>query len=1086
MKIGRALAHFTAWIPGLAPWATRTQTQFRRRRNRRKLARLAAAGVTAVPPEALTAARLGGWQAAPVEYACWIAAHEQAPEARPVATATVADGEPLLSIVMPVYRVKTAFLERTLASLAAQTWTRWEACIACADPDNLENRRVLERFAARDPRFRVEFLAHNRGISANSNAALAMARGKFIALLDHDDELSRNALADMAAAIAAEPEADFLYSDKDSIDEDSTLRQNALFKPEWSPEILFSVNYLTHFNVIRRRLVEEVGGFRSETDGAQDWDLFLRVCSRSRKVVRVPGIHYHWRIHSASTSTGLAAKPYAAEGQIRALEDHVARLGLPARIVPNDDSGFHVRWLPPQSLRVHVVIDGTGESHERATAVARSAHAAARSCGHACAVTVLVQGAIPATDRHPEGVRFVGCSPQSLPATVNAAVHERLGETDAIVVVSARVAMHSDGWLADLVGWVGCHPEIGFATSLVLDAEGTVAEAGLVVDGLGRGSPMFRGSPLRQWGWFGGPLWYRNCTAAHPWSVAVAADAWLAAGGLDERLGWESAFVDLCRSIHRSGRRGLVDPHARAMLHAGDLPPVPPFHETLREDPYFHPAFSAVAPLTLDASTMAAPRPAAPRHSGLRLWRSSGRPTSARPVAARSYAEDALALAGAFGVSMADLEVPQQHPERVGQGPGAGWCNWYLPVFDNAFYGGVMTILRYADYLHRTRGLRQRFLIAGRCDETVISERIAAAFPGLGHAQVFALDDAAAVSAIPPADYSFATLWTTAYILQKVRNTGLKFYFIQDWEPLFYPAGSTSAQAELTYEFGFYGIANTETLRRLYVEEHGGTAVHFAPQIDPTIFHGSPLRDAGGPKRIFFYGRPGHPRNGFELAAVGLRELKQRLGDRVQIVCAGAPWNPREFGLDGVVESLGLLEYRQTADLYRSCHIGFVMMMTRHPSYLPFEFMACGGLLVTNDNRANHWLLADGQNCLLAPASGPAIADRLADAVERFDDLLTVRRRGWDLVRRRHSDWDAAFAEVWRFIEGVSREGRPWGPAHPHGVPAAGSRSPRPPESVRQLDLRGRHRDHAAAGPTLLEETGRLLAADHREPEAVS
>lgn len=1078
MKLGRAVADLAAQVPWIAPWAARWQSRFRRRRTRRKLARMAAAGVTTVTPDALSASRLGGWQAAPVEYACWIAAHEQAPDARP-APATSGDGGVLVSIIMPVYRVKTAFLERTLDSLAAQTWTRWEACIACADPDHPENRRLLERFAARDPRFRVEFLPRNGGISANSNAALAMARGEFVALLDHDDELARNALADMAAAIAAEPEADFLYSDKDSIDEDSTLRQNALFKPEWSPEIMFSVNYLTHFNVIRRRLVEEVGGFRSETDGAQDWDLFLRVCTRARKVVRVPGIHYHWRIHAGSTSTGLASKPYAAEGQIRALEDHVARLGLPARIVPDDDSGFHVRWRPPQGLRLHVVVDGIGEPPERAAAVARTAHAAARGSGHACTVTVLVQQGVPGADRQPDGIRFVGCGPQSLPAAVNAAVHERLVDTDAIVVVSARVAAHSEGWLADLVGWVGCHPEVGFATALVLDAAGAVAEAGLVVDALGRGSPMFRGSPLRQWGWFGGPLWYRNCTAAHPWTVAVAADAWLAAGGLDERLGWQAAFVDLCRSIHRGGRRGVVDPHARAQLHEGDLPPVPPFHESLRDDPCFHPAFSSVVPLTLDASTAAAAARPAARSGGLRLWRTSGRPATARGGAS-SYADDALALAGAFGVSLADLAVPQQHPERVGHGPGAGWCNWYLPVFDNPFYGGVMTILRYADYLHRTRGLRQRFLIAGRCDEGVISGRIAAAFPGLAQAPVFALDDAAAIAAIPPADHSFATLWTTAYLLQKVRNTGLKFYFIQDWEPLFYPAGSTSAQAELTYDFGFHGIANTETLRRLYVEEHGGRAVHFAPQIDPTIFHGSPLRDAGGPKRIFFYGRPGHPRNGFELAAVGLRELKHRLGDRVQIVCAGAPWNPREYGLDGVVESLGLLEYRQTAELYRSCHIGFVMMMTRHPSYLPFEFMGCGGLLVTNDNRANHWLLADGHNCLLAPASGPAIADRLTHAVEHFDDLLTVRRRGWDLVRCRHADWDAAFADVWRFMEGVSREGRPWAGDVPTG-PASPSAPP-----LRTLDLRASRGGHPATAPAaVLEETGRLLAETPPEPEPV-
>jgi hypothetical protein len=1056
MKLGRAIADAALRVPGLAPVVLRIQNELRKRRVRQRLSSMAADNdfSFASSSDVFSPSQLGGFQAAPIEYACWIAAHEYAAARETGLPAGPVQADPLISVVLPVYRVKTSFLSRTLESLASQTFDRWEACLACADPDNADNRRLLEQWAARDPRFRVVFLERNEGISANSNAALAMARGEFVALLDHDDELAPRALADMAAAIVAEPEADFLYSDKDCIDADSTLRQNPLFKPSWSPEILYSVNYLTHFNVIRRDLVNAVGGFRSETDGAQDWDIFLRVCERARKVVRVPGVHYHWRIHQASTSTGIAAKPYAAEGQIRAIEDHVARLGLPARVVPHDDSGFHLRWRLPADLAIHVIIDAVGAPADRSPALARQVIGTARAAGCRCTVTVIGDGAPAAAAADQDGVRFLAAGSGGLPSTANQAISGRLAETDVVVFLSARATGLSEGWLHELTGWVGCHPEIGFASGLVLDADGTVVEAGLVVDRFGNGSPLFRGSPLRQWGWFGGPLWYRNCTAASPWAVAVGMDAWLAAGGFDERLDWQDAFVELCRSIHRNGRRGVVTPHARVALEAGELPPVPEFHESLRDDPYFHPAFAKVVPLSLDVSYMAHPRPSSSRRQRRRK--------NSKTVVSSSYAEDALALANICGVSLADLQVPQQHPERVGRGAGAGWCNWYLPEFENPFYGGVMTILRFADYLRRSQGLRQRFLIAGNCDAATIGDRIAAAFPGLAGTPVIALDSAERIAAIPAADYSFATLWTTAYVLQKVRNTGLKFYFIQDWEPLFYPAGSTSAQADLTYDFGFYGIANTQTLRRLYEDEHGGTATHFVPQVDPTVFHGSPLRDAGGPRRIFFYGRPGHPRNGFELAAVALRDLKSRLGDRVQILCAGAPWNPRDYGLEGVIESLGLLEYRQTAELYRSCHIGFVMMMTRHPSYLPFEFMGCGGLLVSNDNRANHWLLDDGVNCLLAPPSGPAIADRLAYAVEHFDDLLAVRRRGWDTIRQRHSNWDTAFDDVWRFMHGLAAE-----PDHFQGM--------------RRLSMNGTPAD-TIGGPALpmLDETARLMGPGRR------
>lgn len=1022
MKIGRAFANAAGNVPGLATVIPKVQSRLRALRSRAKLRRLQAAFADGGGPTA-TVEELVGMSATPAEYAAWIVAREapleRAPAQRRRRPTPQAGSVPLVSVVIPVYRVKTRFLLRTLESLAAQTFTSWEACLACAAPDDVENRRLLEEWAARDPRFRVEFLASNGGISANSNAALAMARGEFVALLDHDDELTPFALQRMAEAIAADPEADFLYSDKDSIDEDSTLRQNALFKPAWSPEILWSVNYLTHFNLIRRSIVTEIGGFRRETDGAQDWDIFLRACEKSRHVVRVPGVHYHWRIHAASTSTGIAAKPYALDGQLRALQDHAARLALPAVVVPNDDSGFHVRWKSAPH-GVHVIVDAIGCDAGQATGAARLA--TAEFSADSARVTML-------TDASPtpqlDGVDVIPCREADRPRMANQVVARSLADTRSIVFVSGRVESISAGGLAELAAWTTCHPEIGFASGLVLDATGHVVEAGLVVDRFGNGSPMFRGSPLRQWGWFGGPLWYRNCSAASPWACAIDADAWVAAGGFDERLDWQGAFVDLCRSIHLHGRRGVVDPHARIALHAGDLPAVPAFHDSLRDDPYFHPAFSAVVPLTLDATfaRIAAPQPSAagaPRRR-LRLpkRRRAAVAATGKPQPG-SYASDAMILAQINGLSMADLAAPQQHPERVGRGSGAGWCNWYLPPFDNPYYGGVMTILRCAEYLQRVQGLRQRFLICGGCDTDDLRGKIASAFPGLGDSVVVALDSEEAIRMIPASDYSYATLWTTAYVLQKVRNTGLKFYFIQDWEPLFYPAGSTSAQAELTYDFGFYGIANTRTLRRLYEEEHGGTAVHFAPQVDPTVFHGHPLRPAGGPIRLFFYGRPGHPRNGFELAAAALKDLKARIGDRVQILCAGAPWDAADYGLDGVIESLGLLDYRATGDLYRSCHIGFVMMMTRHPSYLPFEFMACGGLMMSNDNRANHWLLRDGENCLLAPASAPAIADRLAWAVEHYDELLAIRRAGWETIRRSHTNWDHAFADVWSFIDALA------------------------------------------------------------------
>ena len=337
------------------------------------------------------------------------------------------------------------------------------------------------------------------------------------------------------------------------------------------------------------------------------------------------------------------------------------------------------------------------------------------------------------------------------------------------------------------------------------------------------------------------------------------------------------------------------------------------------------------------------------------------------------YTNDALQLAKIIDCTPEQMQVQQQHPERVNSNIKDRICNWYLPQFDNPFYGGIMTILRLAEYLQRCHSIKQRILICGSANAALVSADIERAFPGLVDAEVIVLDTTTAIENIPASDYSVATLWTTAYVLLGIRNTGLKFYMIQDFEPAFYPAGSTYSQAELSYRFGFYGIANTQSLRDIYEQDYGGQAVVLKPSIDKSVFYPSVKVLPSEPKKLFYYARPGTPRNAFELAAAALQLLKKKHGDSIDIVCAGAGWAPAEYGLEGVVRAIGMLPYAETGNLYRSCHAGFVMMMTKHPSYLPFELMACGAIVVTNFNPANTWLLKDGENCLLSAPSASCL-----------------------------------------------------------------------------------------------------------------
>lgn len=384
------------------------------------------------------------------------------------------------------------------------------------------------------------------------------------------------------------------------------------------------------------------------------------------------------------------------------------------------------------------------------------------------------------------------------------------------------------------------------------------------------------------------------------------------------------------------------------------------------------------------------------------------------------YTSDALQLADIVDCTLEDLAAPQQHPERVHADWRTWAVNWYMWPFESAYYGGVMTILRFAAHM-RQQGVRQRVLICGGADVREVNARIAEVFPVLADTEVIALDSAEAIANIPHADISFATLWTTAYVLLRVRNAGLKFYFMQDYEPLFYPAGSTYAQAELTYRFGFYGIGNAQSIREIYVNDYGGQAHTLAPAVDTSIFHLPATPRAAAPLRLFYYARPGVPRNSFELAACALRRLKHRMGSAVEIDCAGANWKPEDYGLGGLVNALGMLPYRATADLYQRCHVGLVMMMTRHPSYLPFELMACGALVVSNQNDANRWLLKAGENCLLAPASATALAQTLEDALVRWDAHAPLRERAHAMVVEQHCDWTRGLESAFDFVRSMAR-----------------------------------------------------------------
>ena len=310
------------------------------------------------------------------------------------------------------------------------------------------------------------------------------------------------------------------------------------------------------------------------------------------------------------------------------------------------------------------------------------------------------------------------------------------------------------------------------------------------------------------------------------------------------------------------------------------------------------------------------------------------------------------------------------------------------------------------------------FLILGSMDEKLAAQKIGESFPALRNVSIHSFNVYDQIKNIAPSDAIISTLWATAYFALRINNVKRKFYFIQDYEPLFYPAGTISAQTEATYSFGFYGIANTPPIKDIYESRFGGKAEFFIPCVDTDLFYPrESLNLPEQPYKVFFYGRPQHPRNGFELGANSLRILKKRMGDSIRIISAGDTWHPRDHDLLGVVENLGRLAYQDTCELYRQCRAGVTMMFTNHPSYLPLELMASGCLVITNANPATSWLLKDGYNCRLTRASATCIADTIEEVLNMDDGEYTrITSNALDLIRSQYQDWDREIEKIFRFM----------------------------------------------------------------------
>ena len=479
--------------------------------------------------------------------------------------------QPLISVIVATYETPGAYLRAMLESVIAQAYENWELCIADDGSASAEVGPVLREYEARDPRIRATFRSENGHISRAMNTALDSARGEFVAFLDHDDLLTPDALYEIAIAINRHPDVEVIYSDEDKIDDTGT-RSDPYFKPDWSPESLLSRMYVGHLLVCRRAAVAAAEGFRPEFDGSQDYDLLLRISERTDRIVHVPRVLYHWRVHPASTAFSSSAKSYATDAAERALNAALVRRGDRGRVeaVTGCPGTYSVRFEIREPKRVSVIVP----TRDHGDDVARALRSA---LGHTSypdlEVILLDNGSTEAASlqtfeelaRADSRIRVIRYDvPFNFSAIVNYAVSRATGYYLLFLNNDTEVA--SAAWIEEMVA-LAQRPSIGAVGALLLYPNRTVQHAGVVLGIGGVAGHSHKYYPADDPGYFSMLKALVNYSAVTAACMMVRRAAFEATGGFDEQLAIAFNDVDFCLRLRAAGYRNVYDPHVVLYHH---------------------------------------------------------------------------------------------------------------------------------------------------------------------------------------------------------------------------------------------------------------------------------------------------------------------------------------------------------------------------------------------------------------------------------------------------------------------------------------------------------------------------------------
>lgn len=897
-------------------------------------------------------------------------------------------GSVKFSVLMPVYNVNIKYLKIAVESIVAQNYLNWELCIV---DDNSTDKEVIKYLKTlKDERINLKLLKKNHGISEATNRAALIASGDYYLFMDNDDKISTDALYWFYKMIL-EKKPDVLYSDMDLINEEEQ-HFNPYFKPDWSPDLLRSQMYIGHLLGVKADIFKEIGGFRKEYDGAQDYDLMLRLSNRTDRIEHIDKILYSWRSLPTSTALNADSKPYAQTAGLSAIKDCIVKSKDSENVegVYETDNLFvyDVRYSLNNNPLVSIIIPTKDHVSDLKKVINSILE---KSTYQNYEIIILNNNSekeityqyFRRISRSHSNIKVEDASYAfNWSRLTNHGINVASGEVFILLNNDVEIITHD--WIERLAS-NALRPGIGMVGALLFYPDETIQHGGVVVGIGGWADHLYKGMKAEHLGTpFISPILTRNVSAVTGACMAFSRATYELLGSFDESFIICGSDVEYCLRAIEHGLYNVYNPFVKAFHYESKSR-----KNIAIPDVDFKRSYEVYKPY---------------RDYGDPFYNNNLDYRYCVPKVALMYHNESPKSKRFIGeLRELDLKKSSFKPIRI---------NLLIPsICDEDIFGGISTALVFFKNIVETGGYASRLIVTDKLpSKEAVSKwrkknyRFVASFEECAEKkQIISLfPDERGTIPTGESDIFVATAWWTANAIQSAydrwKAKGEKcnpiIYLIQDYEPGFYAWSTQYLLAEATYKSDHDHIAifNSKYLYDFFKNNKYRFFKEF--YFDPTLNSSlkRSLQECGAAftkeKIILVYGRPNTPRNAFPLLMQGLLNWADSYpnSNEWRVISAGQAQDSVRLTDSVVVESVGKLSLDEYADVLKRAYAGISLMVSPHPSYPPLEMAAFGVKVITN-SYANKDLCEFSENIISLDSVTPqSIADSLCAICDKFEE----------------------------------------------------------------------------------------------------